>query len=138
MGAGAPALGTAVAPASPPPLEGPVTPQLPPAATAAPGDLMPTVSASDLPRARPTGHGRYKARMTGPAAATGTAAAAGAEAAPVAVTAPAAATASAAAPADTAAAPEDSAASLVPVIPSAAPPPADPLVKAVQDDIEGK
>ncbi len=136
MGAGAPALGTAVAPASPPPLDGPVTPQLPPAATAATGDLMPTISASDLPRARPLGHGRYKAK--GAPAGTATAAAPGVEAAPVAATAPAAATASAAAPADTAAAPEDSAASLVPVIPSAAPPPADPFVKAVQDDIEGK
>jgi hypothetical protein len=35
-----------------------------------------------------------------------------------------------------AAAPDDSAPSLVPVIPASAPPAGDPLVKAVQNDIE--
>jgi hypothetical protein len=38
--------------------------------------------------------------------------------------------------AQAAAAPDDSAPSLVPVIPASAPPAADPLVKAVQNDIE--
>lgn len=118
-----------------------MTPQLP-AGAAQPASpqqgqtaaLVPIVSASDLPHARPLAHGRNKAKATGPAAAPATET----EAAP----APATATAAAAttpAPTDSAApAPQDSAASLVPVIPSAAPPPADPFVKAVQDDIEGK
>lgn len=128
--------------------QAPVAPQVavPPVQTGAPaatataastaGTAVPVIAATALPPAapaRPVTATTAVARTPPPAAAVPVVAPVAQKAAAAPSAAPAA---SAASTAEAQAAPEDSAPSLVPVLPPSAPAVVDPLVKAVQDDIK--